>query len=159
MSINNSNDTIGNRTRDLPVCSAVPQPTAPPRAPYKWQANIFKTEPHASPASLQPDTLWGALHWRVADMLPPEQHWYTATSSARQPMNYMIASTSFQLILLSVFILYLLCYTLSVDSGYSPFPNSYFDTPCQTVVLWTEESCLLFEFCPYPANAESRVSS
>jgi hypothetical protein len=29
----NSNDTIGNRTRDLPVCSAVPQPTAPPRAP------------------------------------------------------------------------------------------------------------------------------
>jgi len=28
----NSNDTIGNRTRDLPVCSAVPQPTAPPAA-------------------------------------------------------------------------------------------------------------------------------
>ena len=29
----NSNDTIGNRTRDLPGCRAVPQPTAPPRAP------------------------------------------------------------------------------------------------------------------------------
>ena len=28
-----SNDTIGNRTPDLPACSAVPQPTAPPRAP------------------------------------------------------------------------------------------------------------------------------
>jgi len=28
----NSNDTIGNRTRDLPICSAVPQPTALPRA-------------------------------------------------------------------------------------------------------------------------------
>ena len=28
----NSNDTIGNRTRDLPVCSAVLQPTAPPVA-------------------------------------------------------------------------------------------------------------------------------
>jgi len=27
----NSNDTIGNGTRDLPVCRAVPQPTAPPR--------------------------------------------------------------------------------------------------------------------------------
>ena len=26
-----SNDTIGNRTRDLPACSAVPQPTALPR--------------------------------------------------------------------------------------------------------------------------------
>ena len=28
MSIKNSND---NRTRDLPICNAVPQPTAPPR--------------------------------------------------------------------------------------------------------------------------------
>jgi hypothetical protein len=27
----NSNDAIGNRTRDLPGCSAVPQPTAPLR--------------------------------------------------------------------------------------------------------------------------------
>ena len=33
MSMKNSNDTIGNRTHDLPACSAVPQPTAPPRAP------------------------------------------------------------------------------------------------------------------------------
>jgi hypothetical protein len=32
MSMKNSNDTIGNRTRDLPACSAVPQPTVPPRA-------------------------------------------------------------------------------------------------------------------------------
>jgi len=29
------NDTIGNRTRHLPVCSAVPQPTAPPPALFK----------------------------------------------------------------------------------------------------------------------------
>jgi hypothetical protein len=27
----NSSDTIGNRTRELPACSTVPQPTAPPR--------------------------------------------------------------------------------------------------------------------------------
>jgi len=27
----NSNDTIGNRTRDLPARSSMPQPTAPPR--------------------------------------------------------------------------------------------------------------------------------
>ena len=33
MSKKNSSDTIGNRTRDLPACSAVPQPTAPPRVP------------------------------------------------------------------------------------------------------------------------------
>jgi hypothetical protein len=33
------NDTIGNRTRDLPACSAVPQPTAPPRA---WHVTWMK---------------------------------------------------------------------------------------------------------------------
>ena len=33
VSMKNSNDIIGNRTRDLSTCSAVPQPTAPPRAP------------------------------------------------------------------------------------------------------------------------------
>ena len=33
MSKKNSNDTIWNRTREPPVCSAVPQPTAPRRAP------------------------------------------------------------------------------------------------------------------------------
>jgi len=33
MSMKNSNDTIGNRTRDLPACSAVPRPTVPPRDP------------------------------------------------------------------------------------------------------------------------------
>jgi hypothetical protein len=29
----NSNDIIGNRTRNLPICGAVPQPTAPPCTP------------------------------------------------------------------------------------------------------------------------------
>jgi hypothetical protein len=33
-SMKNSSDTIGNQTRDLPACSAVPQPNASPRAPY-----------------------------------------------------------------------------------------------------------------------------
>ena len=33
MSMKNCNDTIGDRTRDLPACSAVPLPTAPPRIP------------------------------------------------------------------------------------------------------------------------------
>jgi hypothetical protein len=44
----NSSDTIGNRTHDLPACSAVPQPTAPPRAPIKregteenWEALLY----------------------------------------------------------------------------------------------------------------------
>jgi hypothetical protein len=43
MSKKNANDTIGNRTRDLQVCSAVPEATASPRAPpsYFRNSNIF----------------------------------------------------------------------------------------------------------------------
>jgi hypothetical protein len=38
-----SNDIIGNRTRDLPTFSALPQPTAPLRAPqYTSSKNVFK---------------------------------------------------------------------------------------------------------------------
>jgi len=40
MSMENSNDTIGNRTRDLPTCGAVPQPTALPRTPERNDENI-----------------------------------------------------------------------------------------------------------------------
>jgi len=40
MSMKNFNDTIGNRTRHLPACSAVPQPTAPPRAPQRYVTRI-----------------------------------------------------------------------------------------------------------------------
>jgi len=36
-----SNDTIGNLTRDLWACSAVPQPTAPPRAPMYITISIL----------------------------------------------------------------------------------------------------------------------
>jgi hypothetical protein len=43
MSMKNSNDIIGNRTSDLPACSAVPQPTTPPRAPTYISGHI-KTE-------------------------------------------------------------------------------------------------------------------
>ena len=41
MSMKTSNDTIGNRTRDLPTCGAVPQPTAPPHAPLFWVGVSF----------------------------------------------------------------------------------------------------------------------
>ena len=40
-----SNDTIGNRTRDLLTCSPVPQPTAPPRAPATYTTNRKKSMP------------------------------------------------------------------------------------------------------------------
>jgi hypothetical protein len=39
MSMKNSSDTIGNQTRDLPVCSAVHKPIAPPR-PRLWRETL-----------------------------------------------------------------------------------------------------------------------
>jgi hypothetical protein len=38
MSMKYFNGTIDNRTRDLPAFSVVPQPTAPPRAPFNVSA-------------------------------------------------------------------------------------------------------------------------
>jgi hypothetical protein len=40
MSMKNSNDTIGNRTRDLPTCSEVTQPTARPRTPNESRVEL-----------------------------------------------------------------------------------------------------------------------
>jgi hypothetical protein len=40
-SMKNSSDTVGNQTRDLPVYSAVPQPTAPPRTTYKQKEHRY----------------------------------------------------------------------------------------------------------------------
>ena len=42
MPMKNSNGTIGNGTGDLLTCSAVPQPTALPRAPYSAILYIFR---------------------------------------------------------------------------------------------------------------------
>jgi len=36
MPMKNSIDTVGNRTRNIPACSVVSQPTGPPRAPNSW---------------------------------------------------------------------------------------------------------------------------
>ena len=44
MLMKNSNDTIGNRTRDLPTCSAVPQRTVLPRAPYGYVPKRIKSK-------------------------------------------------------------------------------------------------------------------
>jgi hypothetical protein len=40
----NSNDTIGNRTRVFPACRTVVQPTAPPRTPGNEPAGSIKCE-------------------------------------------------------------------------------------------------------------------
>jgi hypothetical protein len=43
ISMKNCNDTIGNRTSGLPACSAVPQPTAPPRVPHLQNTTWYNT--------------------------------------------------------------------------------------------------------------------
>ena len=48
----NSNDTIGNRTRDLPACGAVPQPTAPPRVPRYFGINLNSVKTESADLSL-----------------------------------------------------------------------------------------------------------
>jgi hypothetical protein len=46
MSIEKSNDLIGNRTRDHSACSIVPQPTTLPRAPAVDESGSYS--PHGS---------------------------------------------------------------------------------------------------------------
>jgi hypothetical protein len=60
-------DTIGNRTRDLPASSEVPQPPAPPRAPrickiinthyfiFNLKTFFFKAVPKPAPQYRQKD--------------------------------------------------------------------------------------------------------
>ena len=49
MAMKNSSDIIGNRTRDILACSAVAQPTGPPRAPrptmYLMEKNVLEIAP------------------------------------------------------------------------------------------------------------------
>ena len=52
MSMRNSNDTIGNRTRDIPARSAVPQTTEPPRTPHIVQKSQFYGTPFTFISSL-----------------------------------------------------------------------------------------------------------
>ena len=54
MSKKNSKDTIGNRNRDLPAFSAVPQPTAPPRAPVTlYSYSVFTKDTRCAVKSEQ----------------------------------------------------------------------------------------------------------
>jgi len=46
ISMKNSNDIIGNRTRELPTCSAVPQPTALPCAPMGFDVQSINCHVH-----------------------------------------------------------------------------------------------------------------
>jgi len=63
MSMKNSNDTVGNRTHVLPGCSAVSEPTAPPRAPLR-KGMLFKT-----------DGIWILIEISSANYVLPLCYW------------------------------------------------------------------------------------
>jgi len=73
----NYNDTVGNRTRDLPVCSAVPQPTTSHRAPpppfgfflFDFNLNINVLTNFASNLKLHINPfICSRPHWARRDM-------------------------------------------------------------------------------------------
>jgi hypothetical protein len=71
MSMKNSNDTIGNGTRNLPACSAVPQPTAPPRRPLPTllvnKLMMVTLEQPKHVAAIYNCCITG-VHWRIISL-------------------------------------------------------------------------------------------
>jgi len=73
-----SNDTIGNRTRDLPACSAVPQPTAPPRVPRRKISQCYKNSAFCAEELLFED---------LSEYHPP-LHLSQSTASVSSPSRF-----------------------------------------------------------------------
>ena len=95
MSMKNSSDTIGNRTRDLPTYSAVPQSTAPPAAcPRK----IFMVNDNSSRSDLKQKSnfirpMGGGTTWFCLKMEPkPPQnftsHFIMATNTLHPNISH-----------------------------------------------------------------------
>jgi len=61
-----SNDAIENRTRDLPTCSAVPQPTAIPRAPIMDILFILYVETYVPNYTVLRSTRFNTLNSAVS---------------------------------------------------------------------------------------------
>ena len=71
MSMKNANHTIGNRTLDLPACSAVPEPTAPPQSLLnnKTRAGRLFDRPAVGPATF---TRMFVGRWHTALCIQPK---------------------------------------------------------------------------------------
>ena len=67
MSVKSSNDPIGNRTRDLPTCSAVSQPSAPPRAPICMRI-LQNNMQHSQLTHVTSVSLWVSSQFTVTNV-------------------------------------------------------------------------------------------
>jgi len=65
----NTNDTIGDRTHDLPTCSAVPQPNALPRAPIYIYIYIYIHKTYSGSYANYPNLLESVIRITVLTIL------------------------------------------------------------------------------------------
>ena len=69
-SMKNPNDPIGNRIRNLPACSALPQPAAPPRIPQ--MVKVYKTSGRVFQRGRQ---IWGqGRGWVIVKWIQPARN-------------------------------------------------------------------------------------
>jgi hypothetical protein len=101
MSMKNSSDTIGNRTRDLRACSAVPQPPAPPRTPEQILNTTCSHCPIAyiserfSNSSLQTLIIPLPCAWNYHTASRPRRDW-SAGSTQFEPLQQPPIEQEFQ---------------------------------------------------------------
>ena len=82
LSMKNSYDIIGNRTRDLPPCSAVPQPTALPGAPQRF--HVLRTGTNTNNRPMTIDFLYPAL---IFSAVTPGA---ACSAAASPPLNCLV---------------------------------------------------------------------
>jgi hypothetical protein len=89
----NSSDIIGNRTHDLATCSAVPQPTAPPRSPTEMSTRVFRGGGGTGgrcvwPTNLPPSC---ADYFEIWELQPPgtirASTWFNFSSRLAHPLR------------------------------------------------------------------------
>jgi len=109
MSMKKSNDTIGNRTRDLPACSAVPQPTAPPAACPIYQNYDTVITSATSTASNFPcgDNVdcWNVFIWNLLSQTYTTKFSPRATCTISRHTHHTISQRPFANITLVCYIL------------------------------------------------------
>ena len=96
MSLKNSKDTIENRIHDFQACSAVPQPTAPPRAPI-WVST------------------WSKIRARLPKSVGTATISYFFSSHRMETVIYWIDSIWFYVTLTATFFVYILPSCTSED--------------------------------------------